>query len=62
MFLVCMGMSNLICAFDAHGVEEGIFIYKHIYEALKMKMKHSHPIQGISSFSGTTNEPLDLKS
>ena len=62
MFLACMAMSDLICAFDAHGVEEGIFIYKNIYKALKMEMKHSRHIQGISSFSGTTNEPLDLKS
>ena len=62
MFLAWMAMSDLICAFDAHGVEEGIFIYKNIYEALKMEMKHSRHIQGISSFSGTTNEPLDLKS
>lgn len=55
-------MSGLICATDAHGLEEGILIHKKIDEALKMEKKHSRDIQGISSFSGTPNEPLDRKS
>ena len=54
-------MSGLICAIDAHGPEEGIFIHKNIDEALKMEIKHSRRIQRISSFSATPNEPLDRK-
>ena len=57
-----MGMPDLICAIDAHGLEEGIFIHKNTDEALRMEVKHSRLIQGISSFSGTKNEALDLKS
>lgn len=59
MFFACMGMSGLICAI---GLREGTFMHKNIDEALKMEKKRSRLIQGISSFLGTPNEPLDHKS
>ena len=39
MFHACMGMSGLIWAIDAHGLEK-VSLVKNIDEALKMEMKH----------------------